>query len=1130
MIKKIALFLIMTFAHSFPLFSDGFFSVHSPNGVDVWAVGNGGVVFHSFDGGVTWTTFTQGATTLRYVYTNGSMVWMVGDGGAFHQSTNGGTSWSTQTLAGGVILRSVWFIDAQTGWIAGNGGTILKTTDGGTLWSSQTSGTSQHLYALSFVDAQTGYAAGAAGTLRKTTDGGSTWTSISSGGWSKDILSVSASGSTVYVSGVDEFCYKSTNGGTSWTELNFKTDTHSDVDAVFAISPTSACFIGGGGFIRTTTDGGATYNFGTHQMHAKLNAVYFYNTTKGWACSEKNNAILRTTDGGATWQLPQGTTVNYAWQQKTGNLSSIGNTFMVNPWNKNIIYVVMGSTVYASYNRGDSWTSIATITGGGSTWSFYVSPKDTNKWIAATSGTGGEGVRRTTNHGATWTTTLLRNFTSYGMPLEMDPDHPDTVIFAADGTSGPNGILYISTNFGATWDTLWQRDGSAYTSFRSPCDVVVVPGNTNLWYVGDGVTGSGNAQMWRSDDYGQSWTSIYSVSGSEIPMISISRLRNTAAYATAWGSGGFWKTTNSGSDWSQIATTGSTWGTDVAKDDPNVVIYGTYGGGTSFLSTNAGGSFNNVALSGSNSGMLAYDRATFLAHQAGGGVWKYNFTYTVPTTNAQVITLITPSGGENWAYNSVHNITWSAGNITNVRIEYKTSPAGSWQIIAASVQASLGTYAWTIPNTPTTQARVRISDASDASPVDSSGLFSITVAEISSTPQSLAFGDVSVGLIGWDTLRLSNTGTGTLVVSSVVTGTSFFTAGRTSFTIPPGSSDTLSVVFAPGDVQDYSDTLTISSNALGSPTKIPLSGTGIQLFHFLSKLILQDNGGEKDSLEFGTGQGATDGVDKVFGEYELPPLPPLGVFDVRWQITGTEGSRRDVRDTLGGSRQQVTYTGKLQAGEGGYPFHLRWNPLALPSEGSFMLRYTDGNPIAVNMRQQDSAMVNEAETFQIVYSLGTTVSSTAQQGWNIVSVPVTVADRRKTEVFPTSISNAFAYTPSGYVNRDTLEYGLGYWLKFASTQSVLVTGDARNEDTIDVIQGWNIIGSISDPVAVGSIIQIPSGIVISPYFGYGSTGYTPATMIEPMKGYWVKVNQSGQLVLTAVAVSTISRRGNGVAK
>lgn len=814
--KRVLLFFVVAFFSTALTFANGFNSVHSSDGLTVWAVGGNGLVFRSVDGGVTWSSMSVGTTNFRSVYTNGSEVYVVGDGGKLYVSVTGGSTWDTRTLAGGVTLRAITFANPRVGWIVGDNGTILKTTDVGMSWTLQTSNTFEHLRALAFVDTLTGYAAGASGTLLKTTDGGSTWTNIAPTGWTKHILSVSVSGSAVYVAGVDEFCYRSSNGGLNWAELDFKTDTHSDVNAVFAVSPTHAYFVGGGGYIRSTTDSGVTFTFGIHQMHAKLNCVFFYNATTGWACSEKNNAVLRTTNGGATWQLPQGTTVNYTWSLRISGGNSTGNPFCVNPWDKEKLYVATGSTIYMSVDRGDTWTPTATVSGSSSTRSFYISPRDTNLWVVAHQ----NAIKRTTNRGVTWTTTIARNYTSYGMPLEMDPDHPDTLLFAPDGTGGANGIVYRSTNFGLTWDTLAQ------TTFRSPCDIVMVPGKSSTVYVGDGVTGQGQAQMWKSGDGGRTWSSIYTVSGSEIPMISTSRLRNVVAYATAWSSGGFWKTTNYGDNWSPIASTGSTWGTDVAKDDPNVVMYGVYGGGTSYLSSNAGTSFVSSPLSGSNTAILCYDRATFIALQT-SALYKYIITYTVPVTNAQSINLIAPNGGENWAYNSVQNITWTAGNIDTVRIEYRTSPIDPWQIVAPRVIASLGMFAWTIPNTPTNQARVRISDASDGNPVDSSsGNFSITTANISVLPESLAFGNVSVGQLRRDTLRIFNTGTGTLVVSSVVAGTPYFAAGRTSFTIAPGSSDTLGVVFTPGAVQSYRDTLVINSNATGGIMRVALSGVG----------------------------------------------------------------------------------------------------------------------------------------------------------------------------------------------------------------------------------------------------------------------------------------------------------------
>ncbi len=325
-------------------------------------------------------------------------------------------------------------------------------------------------------------------------------------------------------------------------------------------------------------------------------------------------------------------------------------------------------------------------------------------------------------------------------------------------------------------------------------------------------------------------------------------------------------------------------------------------------------------------------------------------------------------------------------------------------------------------------------------------------------------------------------------------------------------------------------TALIRISSVSNPSVLDVSNSQFTIsssFSLLTRIYLRDNGGALDSLEYGTGASATDGIDGVFGEFELPPLPPTGVLDVRWQIAGTLGTERDTPDTLCATHQPVIYTGKLQAGEGGYPFVLKWNHLELPA-GTFTLR--DGPAGAfflVNMKLQDSLVISDDQIpqFQIVYDAGNVVSSTAQTGWNILSLPVTVGDRRKTVVFPTSTSNAFAYTPIGYVNDDTLDYGVGYWLKFPSTQSLSLTGGVIATDTIDVIQGWNIIGSVSTPVPVGSIIQIPSGIVASSYFGYGIIGYASATSINPMGGYWVKVNQNGKLVLPGSALLLRGTKG-----
>lgn len=368
-------------------------------------------------------------------------------------------------------------------------------------------------------------------------------------------------------------------------------------------------------------------------------------------------------------------------------------------------------------------------------------------------------------------------------------------------------------------------------------------------------------------------------------------------------------------------------------------------------------------------------------------------------------------------------------------------------------------------------------------------------------------------------------------LSQGITWTSNGISGDVKIELSRNGGGSYEVLFA-GTTNDGTEAWTVTSpataNALmrissvSNPAVVDVSNGPFTIspsFALLMRLHLHDNGGEQDSLEWGTGEGATDGVDPLFGEIELPPVPPIGVLDVRWQIAGTEGTKRDIRDTLGGIRQQVIYTGKLQAGEGGYPFTVRWNRLDLPS-GTFILRDGyGGSTFTVDMKQQDSLVISDdgINLFQIVYGLGSGVTGSVQGGWNMVSLPVTVADRRRVAVFPTSISGAFAYTPSGYANKDTLDYGAGYWLKFPATQVISVPGETLATDTIAVAQGWNMIGAISTSVPVGSIVQLPSGIVASQYFGYTGGMYNPATTIDPMKGYWVKVSQNGRLVLTGGA-------------
>ncbi|MFN3404907.1 MAG: T9SS type A sorting domain-containing protein [Cytophagaceae bacterium] len=77
----------------------------------------------------------------------------------------------------------------------------------------------------------------------------------------------------------------------------------------------------------------------------------------------------------------------------------------------------------------------------------------------------------------------------------------------------------------------------------------------------------------------------------------------------------------------------------------------------------------------------------------------------------KAVTLISPNGGENWQGGTTQTITWAVGNPISgtYRLEYSINNGGSWSQIVTNVTGT--SYNWTLPNTASLQALVRISDA-----------------------------------------------------------------------------------------------------------------------------------------------------------------------------------------------------------------------------------------------------------------------------------------------------------------------------------------------------------------------------------------------------------------------------------
>jgi len=220
------------------------------------AVGGGGTILRTTDGGTNWTPQTSGTTNILYgvFFNDPSTGTAVGGGGTILRTINGGADWNAQTSGTTDTLRGVSFTDAINGTAVGGDGTILHTTNGGAIWTSQSSGTTEWLNSVSFTDANNGTAVGDAGTILKTTNGGTNWISQTSGtaiGLNGVSFTDSDNGTAVGYSGT---ILRTTNGGTTWNEQ--LSGTAQNLYSVSFTDTNNGTAVGQGGHILRTTNGG----------------------------------------------------------------------------------------------------------------------------------------------------------------------------------------------------------------------------------------------------------------------------------------------------------------------------------------------------------------------------------------------------------------------------------------------------------------------------------------------------------------------------------------------------------------------------------------------------------------------------------------------------------------------------------------------------------------------------------------------------------------------------------------------------------------------------------------------------------------------------------------------------------
>jgi hypothetical protein len=134
-------------------------------------------------------------------------------------------------------------------------------------------------------------------------------------------------------------------------------------------------------------------------------------------------------------------------------------------------------------------------------------------------------------------------------------------------------------------------------------------------------------------------------------------------------------------------------------------------------------------------------------------------------------------------------------------------------------------------------------------------------------------------------------------------------------------------------------------------------------------------------------------------------------------------------------------------------------------------------------------------------------------GWNMVSNPVLRVPGTDS-IWQVFCGIRWCIPRGGYLFECRAWNGMGFWLRMPGPAPSVccITGGDIAQDSIPVVTLWNLIGTISYPVAVSSIYSIPPNLIASRFFGFSSS-YVAVDTLRPGFGYWVKMMGPGQLVL-----------------
>ncbi len=767
----------------------------------------------------------QGSDLHSVQVLDANTVVAVGSFGAILRTTNSGAEWTEISDGETYAYRGLSFPDQNNGWAVGDLGVIIRTTDGGVSWSAQVSNEPfSFLSAVHFTDTQTGTTVGSNGKILRTSDGGATW-------------NLQTSGTTAWLYGVH-----------------------------FTDSQTGTV-VGTGGSIRRTTDGGATWNPQTSGTTSTLNDVFFTDASTGTAVGW-NGKILRTTDGGANWS-----------SQTSGTIGMLSGVHFTGTDNGVVVGLdLAGEHIFRTTNGGATWTKQYP----GTNWSFTAVD-----FLDATTGyTVGQlgSTFRTTNGGASWTEQSAGPYNSFGGVAFTD---------ANTGTVVGNNLILHTTDAGATWTTRTGVGGTLTGISFGDANNGHIVGNSGV--------------MGHTTNGGLNWTFQIGAGTTSLTDVCFT----DALTGTVVGVGGtILRTVNGGATWTPqtsglfqtlnaVHFINRDTGTIVGSNTTTARILRTTDGGANWaLQANSSVfALHDVFFTDANNGWAVGDNGTVIHTTNGGANWGTQSANTtnplygvhfIDPLNGRIVGQLgtvygTTDGGGTWTKqnsrtsNSINDVVMLDASTAVIVADngcilrqsatdnVSVSVAAGWNLVSRPLDTPDPALSAVYPSADPTYAWAFRSDSGYVrrdSLESGRGYWAKFPAGVTHAVSGLPMEQLTIPLsMGWNIVGSVDhpvaAPTGGIISGSFWGYDAGYTAAST---LSPGKGYWVKA--------DAAGDITLGPTASPKPAPVAIGA--------FETLTIADATGARQPLHIVTG-------DVDLAPWEMPPLPPAGAFDARFE-------------------------------------------------------------------------------------------------------------------------------------------------------------------------------------------------------------------------------------------------------